>query len=222
MDSDILGTFSIHGNSGENLDYTSRESWQFLREEFPKVSFVSLNQTHSNLIHEVGKPIAPFVNLGEGDGLTTTEPLVALTIRTADCMPVWIRDKTRITLLHVGYQGLAKGILQKGLAYHCSSDVTVMIGAHIRSCCLEIRQDILDLFSAYTGPMEGGILQRSGKTWLDMSQIVRNALKLYGIHNILEHPECTCHQGWYSYRRDRTALRMGHLAYRAWPLTLSA
>jgi YfiH family protein len=216
-----MGTYSICGTNGSEIDYTSREPWFSIQDQFPKISFVSLNQTHSNLIHEVGKPIAPFINLGEGDGLTTTETGVGLTIRTADCMPVWIRDSQRLTLLHVGYQGLAKGILEKGLSYHCGDDVTVMLGVHIRSCCLEIRQDIIDLFSAYTGSMDGGILHRGGKTWLDMSQIVKNTLRAYGIHNILEHPECSCHQGWYSYRRNRTPLRMGHLAYRAWPLILS-
>jgi len=49
--------------------------------------------------------------VGRCDALITAEPLVALTVRTADCLPVALAGGGVVAMVHAGWRGLAAGIL---------------------------------------------------------------------------------------------------------------
>lgn len=209
-------TLGIRDTLNNALDYTSREPWQILQKTAPIQGIVSLNQIHSAKIHQIGLPPMPFLNLGEGDGLSTTSPGVVLTVRTADCLPLWIHDSSRMTVLHVGYRGLALGIVEKGLALHCPKPRAV-IGLHLRSCCLEIRDDVLNLFTEHQKILPAHLISRENKIYLSLAGMVREILNQHGVEDIVEDTTCTSCDQWYSYRKNKTAYRIGHAGCLQWP-----
>ena len=68
-----------------------------------------LNQIHSSKIVEIDE-----THLGKmfyADGMITSKRNILLGILTTDCAPVLFCGKENIAILHVGWQGLIKGII---------------------------------------------------------------------------------------------------------------
>lgn len=93
-----------------------------------------------------------------GDGFFTDTPGVILTVKIADCVPILMSDpkKRLIAALHAGWRGTVSGIAQKGVEALCSmgadpSDIQVAIGASIRPCCYEVREDFYQAVSNARG-----------------------------------------------------------------------
>jgi copper oxidase (laccase) domain-containing protein len=90
------------------------------------------------------------VNLGDGpnvacDGLFTCRHRVPLTLSPADCVPIFITDRSRqfIALIHAGRKGTELGIVTKAL--HTTTTlfdldsllIVVLLGPAIRTCCYD-------------------------------------------------------------------------------------
>jgi YfiH family protein len=123
---------------------------------------VALNQIHSAAIYRVygargttgvGLHIGP--EGGEevaaaGDGLITSSPGVLLGVKTADCVPVILADRTRraVGIFHAGWRGTVQRIVQKGVGemrrqLHCQPrDLVAAIGPGIGVCCYEIGEEV--------------------------------------------------------------------------------
>ena len=93
-----------------------------------------------------------------GDGFFTDMPGVILTVKIADCVPILMSDpkKRLIAALHAGWRGTVSGIAQKGVEALCSlgadpSEIQVAIGASIRPCCYEVREDFCQAVSDACG-----------------------------------------------------------------------
>ena len=93
-----------------------------------------------------------------GDGFFTDTPGVILTVKIADCVPILLSDpkKRLIAALHAGWRGTVSGIAQKGVEALCAmgaapSDIQVAIGASIRPCCYEVREDFYQAVSDARG-----------------------------------------------------------------------
>ncbi|MCF6269448.1 MAG: peptidoglycan editing factor PgeF [Melioribacteraceae bacterium] len=71
------------------------------------------NQIHSDIIKETGYG----GNVGESDAIITPRKGVGIAISTADCVSIYIYDKTEkvIAGIHSGWRGTEKKILQKTL-----------------------------------------------------------------------------------------------------------
>ncbi len=76
-------------------------------------SFAYLKQVHGNKILYADREGL----IGRGDGLYTDKKELILTIRVADCNAIylWSRQKKLVMLLHAGWRGTIKNILQKGI-----------------------------------------------------------------------------------------------------------
>src|SRR3990167_10595132 len=89
------------------------------------------------------------------DIVLTSLPNIALTISTADCVPLLFCDpiKKVIAAAHAGWRGTAKNVakttvlaLQK--KFGCvSQNVVVAIGPSIQDCCYEVDQTVYDQIS---------------------------------------------------------------------------
>lgn len=105
-----------------------------------KTAFCELKQVH-------GDKVLPAQTTKQvGDGQFTTDKNTALVIRTADCMPVFMTDKTcRLIMgLHIGWRGLDQKILSGGVdifkeKYNLmANELYCWVGPHIhqKSYCL--------------------------------------------------------------------------------------
>lgn len=181
-------------------------------------SIVMSNQVHGNDVrvvtwadrkHDLYAP--------EGydtDGLVTDIPGVALTIFSADCIPILFYDPVRkvIAAAHAGWAGTAKGIAARTVEkmtdiYGCDpAHILAAIGPGISKCCFETHADVPN---AMTGAMGASALPYiamcSGGTYkVDLKGLNSMLLQKAGllVEHISADSDCTlCNPGKYwSYR----------------------
>jgi YfiH family protein len=142
------------------------------------------------------------------DGLITKEKGVFLGMTFGDCLPVFLWDKKKkvICLLHCGWRGIARGILEEGIKKMESlkikpKDISVFIGPGICQKHYEIREDVLEKFKNYNE----AISFKKGKIFLDLKKILKEKAKKLGIKKVFQLKECTfcLKEKYFSLRRDK-------------------
>ena len=166
---------------------------------------VFVKQTHSNRIIYVDS--AGY--MGEFDGLITNRRHVILSIRVADCVPIFFYapDSEAIALIHAGWKGTVEGIAERTVRELVnrfgskSESIEVFMGPSIRSCCYRIQKDVAKLFS-------DKYIKRDKKDgyYLDLQKSNRFQLKSCSVRdiNIKIDNRCTfcSSEGFFSFRRD--------------------
>jgi len=173
---------------------------------------IFMNQVHSDeVINKVNKkPSFP-----TADAIITKERQLALCLKTADCVPIFLFDpkKEVIAAVHAGWRGTALKIVRKTIKkmqhFYKSEpeDVYTFIGPAIGSCCYKVGKDVIEHFN---------FLGRSKHDYITKFKGEKYTIDLKGINSLLaeqegvlpEHIEisdlCTfCHSElFHSYRRD--------------------
>lgn len=230
-------------NTGKEFNVSHRELFRELgAEDWP---IASLRQTHSDIIFHISHyenshfTIRSQINKNQdcvntcheikGDALTTKEPGIFLSVRTADCIPVLLVDPDypAIAAVHAGWRGTLSRIVEKTVGQLISSHETppakilAVLGPCIQACCYEIGKDVFEQFDKKFSQNED-FLYRDQKTknnssslctqnkdkWqLNLPRIVRRQLKDIGLpaQNIFESSHCTqCEEDlFFSFRRDK-------------------
>jgi YfiH family protein len=167
----------------------------------------TLRQIHSARVLPAA---APGVT-GEADALVTDRPGLPLSVRTADCYPIFLADlETRaVAAIHAGWRGTAARIVPEALKqmqdlYGTNPDhVWAAIGPGIGVCCYEVGEDVAQRFG-----------QSAGK--LDLAAANYTQLRESGVpdRNIEVLRRCTfCEPAeFHSFRRDKD--RAGRLISR--------
>jgi YfiH family protein len=108
----------VHGFTGIKHDFSKNNTQNFL---LPK-------QTHGDNLARV-KDFSDG-NVPEADGIIIEkEEPAAVGVRTADCLPLIIRGKDKVVLVHAGWRGLANGIIPKALLNFTNNEkLEVVIG----------------------------------------------------------------------------------------------
>ena len=152
---------------------------------------ILLKQIHSDIIIDVDKDSARI-----GDGLLTQRSNLALGIKIADCLPVFLFNKTKICIIHCGWQGIIKGIAKR--AKRLMGNCKYILGACIGSCCYEVKEDTARLF---TQQYKNVVIRRNRKYFIDLKGAVIEDLGEEKLIASLDF--CTkCHpEYFYSYRR---------------------
>src|SRR5687768_17260402 len=83
----------------------------FARIEPHRPPLAALRQVHSARAVEVTGPGFH----GEADALQTTCGDLALSVITADCVPVLVAGATQLAAIHAGWRGIAGGVVAAGL-----------------------------------------------------------------------------------------------------------
>ena len=176
--------------------YTTRHSDQMILEKFnPRF----LRQLHSDIIIDLD------YNEGDsGDGLMTGQYALALGIKVADCLPVYIFSKNKIGIIHCGWRGVIKGIAKKAVQY--LDKYQYALGASIGPCCYEIKEDVADLFAR---KYPAAVILKDNKYYLDLKSAVISDL---GYHNMVGSLNyCTkCHPEYFYSHRQGDNLRRNH------------
>ena len=131
------------------------------------------------------------------DGLWTDEPGLPLLAMAADCLPIALArtngDKPALAVLHVGWRGLADGVVASGVEA-LGGRLAAAIGPGIGPCCYEVGPEVADRFDAD--------LLRGRK--LDLWTAAEQALRAAGVEDVERTDLCTaCHpELFFSHRRD--------------------
>jgi YfiH family protein len=168
--------------------YTTKSS----KEKFlKKFSCIFLKQIHSSIIINIDSKHDRI-----GDGLVSGKKDVALGIKIADCLPVYIFNDEKICIIHCGWRSIIKGIAKK--AKKMLGNYKYIMGACIGSCCYEIKADLKEIFAK---EYPDAIITRENKYFLDLKRAVKKDL---GNKYLLDDLNlCTkCHpEYFYSFRR---------------------
>lgn len=112
-------------------------------------------QVHGDEVLPTGHdPLPPGT---EADALLATEPGVAVSVKTADCVPVLVaaRDTGEVAAVHAGWRGTDLEIVKKAVAAlreRGAKDLLAAIGPSIGPCCYEVSPELADRFRKRFGP----------------------------------------------------------------------
>jgi len=129
----------------------------------------------------------------EADALVTRQTGVALSILTADCVPILLVAPQHHTIaaVHAGWRGTVGGIAAaavRHLEHRCgvaACDIRAALGPSIGGCCYEVDRDVVDRLEARWGAMPDAVRRdrtghsRTAKAMLDLRRA--NAAILVGV-----------------------------------------
>ena len=166
-----------------------------------------MDQTHSSTVNFIygNKQIYKST-----DALITSNKDIALQVKVADCMPIFIFDKKSsfFGAIHAGWRGLANGIIVNSIELLKKKDfnlrnIKVFIGPSISKRNFEIQNDVMEYFDSKFS------IVKDGKIFLSLQEVAIDKFASYGILDILNTNECTYDNlNYHSYRRDKTDKRM--------------
>jgi YfiH family protein len=146
-----------------------------------------------------------------GDSVITVEKNMLIGIKTADCVPILLYDKSRqvAAAVHAGWRGTADSILKKTVRclitefLSAPSDILMAVGPAIRGCCYEVGHDVFELVKIATGRGDY-YMTKDEKYRIDLQKANRQQALSAGLSadNIQIMEECTyCTQDkFFSYR----------------------
>lgn len=157
---------------GELFRYTIAEGVEaFSTERDAELPYyvVQPHQVHGIEIREVTDPMTTREQLEGVDALITNVPGVAISVRTADCIPVLLYDPVHkaIAAVHAGWRGTVQRISQKVIDFMHElygtngADLKAVIGPGIGPESFQVGQEVADAFLEAGFPI-GQILKDCG------------------------------------------------------------
>lgn len=153
------------------------------------------------------------------DGLVTNDPRVALLVKHADCLPIFLvdRKKHHIGLVHSGWRGTAAGIVVNGITALVKmgslvEDIHVQIGPGARACCYRSVGMPIQFNEA---GWNSNISKHESGYSIDLVGYIIDQLKKNGIKtgHIEDSRICTIcnlkYHSWTRQKRDGKALKCG-------------
>jgi polyphenol oxidase len=131
----------------------SSTSWQNLPQTYPELTFDRVKQVHGDRLIESKQTVAYEEHgiLEEADALFTKLPRRAVTVVSADCLPILILNPHAVLAIHAGWRGVKNEIILKSLHHlgpdYCGHEQTVaLIGPHIQHQSFEVDKILADEF----------------------------------------------------------------------------
>jgi YfiH family protein len=175
-------------------------------------------QVHGTRILRVGGAADPAALVTEeADGLSTSEPGLALSVHVADCTPIIMASGRTggCAALHAGWRGTVAGMARAGVRHMVAelgcdpAELRVALGPCIGACCFEVGPEVVAAFLAAMPDAEhnGVLLAAPGRRpRVDLRRFQCLQLKAEGVpsENIDASTDCThCDPSrrFFSYRR---------------------
>jgi hypothetical protein len=208
----------VSGGSFASLNVSAREGDgnDHVRLNFERIAaafgmsvsqFLPVHQVHRDgvWVIEGETPLPVHGPPPECDAIVTDRPGVALCIKTADCVPVFLVDPVRrvIGAVHAGWKGTSLQIVGKAVGEMVQlfgarpSDLIAIIGPAIGPCCYEVDTGVFQAMSNH--PERDSFFQarrKEGKWMLDLFLANRLQLIQSGVpaQSIRQTDLCTaCH-----------------------------
>lgn len=162
-----------------------------------------LTQVHSKRVLE-----AETINGSEeGDALISNDTSLILSVRVADCFPIFLLDRATggFAAAHSGWKGtgIIISVLDRmGRCYGTHPEnVTAIIGPGIGSCCYDVPAQRAQLFRDEFGTT--AVAERDGREYLDLRTTNLRLLREGGVREITSIVDCTCCSSFLgSFRRE--------------------
>ena len=152
------------------------------------------------------------------DGAITAEPGQVCAILTADCLPLFLCDRfgEQLALVHVGWRGLAKHIVEKAIGdfIHPPTDLMAWAGPSISQANFEVGPQVREQLG---GPDDCYQASPKARHWYaDLYGLVGQRLHALGIKEYGWDSHCTYRDEhlFYSYRRNANCGRMVSLIWK--------
>ena len=193
---DIRSLFYLNKNYQENQDIA-----KYLG--LLPMMFAVPEQVHSSNVICIDKP----GTYNNTDGLITNNPNVLLTLKVADCVPIYLyANKSKIIgLVHAGWRGTIGGIISNSIEKMIQlgadkKEINIFLGPSIGFCCYKVDNDVADYFNS-----NAKIKLKDGKWKIGMREQINSMLIKLDISpkNIKISNLCTFETvDYHSYRRD--------------------
>ena len=143
---------------------------------------------------------------GEGDALVTEHARLALSIATADCVPVLLAGAQGLAAVHAGWRGLVGGVIAAALERLGGRGWTAWVGPAIGPCCYEVGDDVAAEV-ARASTTEAVVATGREKPHLDLYVAAVHQLRVGGVEHVEVARGCTrCDaERLHSYRREGRA-----------------
>jgi len=168
-------------------------------------------------------------NVIEADAVITSAKQLALSIMTADCLPIFLADKNgeKIAAIHGGWKPLSLNIIANTIQKMsllperlyawlgpCISERSFEVGAEVKMAFIQQSTDFEQAFVAITKPENTSENQK--KYLANLHIIASIQLHQCGVNDISSLSHCTYNQSeqYYSYRKDKITGRMASLICR--------
>lgn len=203
------------------------KNWRLLSDAFQLdlSQIVLMRQAHGDRIitidrneHEIitPDPVLP-AEAYACDALVTNRPEIAIGVKTADCVPLFLVDRvTRVIgVVHAGWRGTALNIAGQAVDVFVNrfssrpGDIIAVIGPAIGPCCYEVDAAVYDALTIYAKGGNAPFLRPGAakdRWMLDLPLVNGCQLEQRGVSagNIFSAPHCTsCRSNvFFSHRRD--------------------
>lgn len=189
-----------------NLHLQGQLNWTGLRQYL-----VTMNQTHSDRVLRVNHP-----GEVEADGCFTTEENLALSVRVADCVPLffWGGDGM-IGVVHAGWRGTLSKIalrftekVERELGIP-PNRLFYSLGPSIGNCCYRVGEEILEDFRTSWSNADRFFKHSSKGLYLDIRAANRYLVSSVGAREGASLDMCTSCEAkrFYSHRREPSSGR---------------
>ena len=207
--------FNLAGHVGDEPDAVAGNRLQLRKQLNLPAEPAWLKQQHGNSVIEINTSVP-----AQADGGYTSTPGEICTVLTADCIPLLLCNDTgtEIAALHIGWRGLCKRIIQRGLSMFDAAphELSAWIGPHISRENYEVGIDVVRACSSIWEETHTAITPGCADHWyLDLGQLVKTELLQLGVKDISSCRQCTYanEELFYSYRRDGVTGRMANMIW---------
>jgi polyphenol oxidase len=141
-----------------------------------------------------------------GDVAITSDPEAALSFRSADCGPLVLAAGDHVALVHIGWRGLAAGVVSNALEAmqlrEPGRPIEAMLGPTIGACCYSLPEAAIAQIDHATGVAVGRQEREDGTRAVDLVHGISSILRRCGVA-LRTIDVCTsCSDEHFSYRRD--------------------
>ena len=196
ISADVKALFSLNP-----LKYSRKEIAHNL--EINAKNLAVPEQVHSAVVEFARFPVM----YPAADGLVTQDPDIILTLKVADCVPVFLHDPSKniIGLVHSGWRGTVENIVLNAIQLMEKNgtetgDIRCILGPAIGICCYEVDGEVAKIFDDKVK-----VKMEERKWRVGLQEQIRLQLVSVGVQkkNIRSSDICTYEsQGYHSYRRD--------------------
>ena len=200
-----LGSNDRKDNVQNNFDIVSKKIG------VARNSLFLMNQTHSNKVVTIDKYNKNILKI-DADALVTNIKNIAISVLTADCVPVLIYDDVNrvVACVHAGWRGAVSGIIKNTLneiiKIGKSNKIYVAVGPCIGARNYEVGKDFYDKFLKENNKNEIFFLHnKEDKFLFDLRKYVNYKIKEFDIEHVenIDFDTYAEKEKFFSFRRSR-------------------
>ncbi len=199
----------------DNTQLITCEPFKTIANSVGARQLVFLHQIHSNYGHTIYDQNTFSQSFSvSGDFLITNQKNIGLGVVTADCVPVIAYDEKIVVIgiAHAGWLGVVNGVIENMLIEMQKNygskieNMKIICGPSARSCCYEIKEEVLDAIDIKDCLRNGSLVKKDGQYFFDGAKYSAHSVQKCGVivKNIsLTNAVCTiCNKEYCSYRRE--------------------